>query len=81
MITLMFVKAWFKWAAGTAVALFFEFALLREQNTWVLAGVVGATVLVFLGITTALVSDWKMQRRAGSSYRYNLVNDVTSERW
>jgi len=34
-----------------------------------------------VGITTALFSDWKMQRRAGSSYRYNLVNDVTEERW
>jgi hypothetical protein len=36
---------------------------------------------VFAGVTAALVSDWRMQRRVGSSYRYNLVNDVTSERW
>jgi hypothetical protein len=36
---------------------------------------------VFAGVTTALYSDWRMQRRVGSSYRYNLVNDVTSEKW
>jgi len=81
MITLMFIKTWFKWTAGTAVTVFFEFALLREQNTWIRTGAVAATVLVFLGITAALVGDWKMQRRAGSSYRYNVVDDVTSERW
>ncbi len=80
MITLMFIKSWFKWCLGTTVALFFEFALLRG-NTWVLTGAAALTVLVFVGITTALFSDWKMQRRAGSSYRYNLVNDVTEERW
>jgi len=76
----MFIKSWFKWCLGTTVALFFEFALLRG-NTWVLAGAAALTVLVFVGITTALFSDWKMQRRAGSSYRYNLVNDVTEEKW
>jgi len=79
-ITLMFIKSWFKWCIGTTVALFLELALLRG-NTWVLAGAVTLTVLVFVGITTALFSDWKMQRRAGSSYRYNLVNDVTEEKW
>ena len=81
MITLMFIKSWFKWCVGTTVALFLELALLREQNPWILTGAVTLTVLVFVGITTALFSDWKMQRRAGSSYRYNLVNDVTEEKW
>ena len=77
MITLMFLKSWF---AGTTVAVFFEFALLRT-HPWILTGAAGVTVLVFAGVTAALVSDWRMQRRVGSSYRYNLVNDVTSERW
>ncbi len=80
MITLMFLKSWFTRLAGTTVAVFFEFALLRT-HPWILTGAALGTVLVFAGVTAALVSDWKMQRRAGSSYRYNLVNDVTSERW
>ncbi len=80
MITLMFLKSWFKWAAGTAVAVFVEFVFLRG-HPWILTGVVAGTVLVFAGVTAALVGDWRMARRVGSSYRYNLVNDVTSERW
>jgi len=80
MITLMFLKSWFKWAAGTTVALFVEFVFLRG-HLWMLTGVALGTVLVFAGVTAALYSDWRMQRRVGSSYRYNLVNDVTSEKW
>ncbi len=80
MITLMFLKSWFKWLTATVVAVFFEFALLRA-HPWILTGAALGTVLVFIGITTALISDWKMQRRVGSSYRYNLVNDVTSDKW
>ncbi len=80
MITLMFLKSWFTWLAGTTVAVFFEFALLRG-HPWILTGVELGTVLVFVGVTAALVGDWRMARRVGSSYRYNLVNDVTSERW
>ena len=80
MITLMFLKSWFTWLTGTVVTVFVEFALLRG-HPWILAGVALGTVLVFAGVTTALVSDWRMQRRVGSSYRYNLVNDVTSDKW
>jgi hypothetical protein len=45
MITLMFLKSWFKWAAGTTVALLAEFVFLRG-HLWILTGVALGTVLV-----------------------------------
>ena len=49
MITLMFLKSWFKWATGTTIALLAEFVFLH-RHPWILTGAALGTVLVFAGV-------------------------------
>lgn len=79
MITLYFLRAWFKTLLGFAVAVVIEFALTLYASWWCVL-LVPVTLAVFLGFTGLLYGDWKAARRDGIGYRYDIIRDVTRAR-
>ena len=80
MVTLMYLKNWLKLAAITAGAVVIEWVLLHTGPWYWLALALGVTALVFVAITSALVTDWRIQR-GSALYRFDTVHDRTGERW
>jgi hypothetical protein len=79
MITLYFLRTWFKALLGFALAVVIEFALTLYASGWYIL-LVPVTLAVFLGFTVLLYKDWKASRANGIGYRYDIVRDVTRPR-
>jgi hypothetical protein len=74
MITLYFVRMWFRWLFGSVGAIVLERVLLAT-GWFILAACV--TTAVLAGVTWLMWGDWRSARRFGSGYRYDIVRDVT----
>jgi hypothetical protein len=75
MITLYFVKMWFRWLLGAVGLVIAERAVLGMTIWFILAGL--GTIAVFTGLTCLMYGDWRSARRFGSGYRYDIIKDVT----
>lgn len=75
MITMYFLRMWFRWLFGAAGLLLAERALLGLTVWFVLAGL--ATVAGLVGVTWLMYGDWRSARRTGSGYRYDIIRDIT----
>jgi hypothetical protein len=75
MITMYFIRMWFRWLLGCVGSLVVERALLGWTWMFVLAAVI--TVAVLAGVTCLMYGDWRSARQAGSSYRYDIFRDIT----
>lgn len=82
MITLYFLRTWFKALLGFVLAVVIEYALTLYASGWCILLIL-PTLAVFLGFTVLLYKDWKASRVNGIGYRYDIVRDVTHarDRW
>jgi hypothetical protein len=74
-ITMYFLRMWFRWLLGCLGALVVEAALLGW--TWLFALAALGTVAVLAAVTCLMYGDWRAARRAGSGYRYDIFRDIT----
>lgn len=75
MITLQFVKTWLKFAALTVVAVIVERGTIRHTGWF--ATISGITLLIFAGITLALLREWKAEQGEGpKAYHYSFVEHL-----
>lgn len=75
MITMYFIRMWFRWLLGILGVLVVERALLGWTWVFVLAGLV--TLAVLAGVTVLMYGDWRSARQAGSGYHYDIFRDIT----
>jgi hypothetical protein len=74
-ITLYFVRTWLKWLAGCGLTVLGERVLLGMTWRFILIGLL--TVLLFALLTWLMYGDWRVTRRNGTGYRYDIIRDVT----
>jgi hypothetical protein len=75
MITMYFIRTWFRWLLGCVGGLVLERALLGWSWWFVLAAVL--TLVTLAGVTLLMYGDWRSARRSRSSYRYDIFRDIT----
>jgi hypothetical protein len=75
MITMYFIRMWFRWVLGSVLALVVERGLLGLTWWFALAALV--TLAVLAGVTALMYGDWRSARQAGSGYRYDIFRDIT----
>ncbi|HEX3781010.1 MAG TPA: hypothetical protein VHX38_15205 [Pseudonocardiaceae bacterium] len=78
MITLYFIRAWFKALLGVLLVIAIEYGISRHGLWFLLLAI--PTAAGFVGFTVLMYKDWKSSRANGSGYRYDIVRDVTRSR-
>lgn len=76
MITMTFIRTWFRWLLSTAAVLLADWVLIQPWLWRVAIAVI--TVLLFTVITGILYSDWKRSRQLGG-YRYSMIQDISRD--
>jgi hypothetical protein len=76
MITLYFVRTWFKALFVTLLVVAIEYGVTGHARGWFYVALV-VTIAGFVGFSVLMFQDWKSSRANGSAYRYDIIRDVT----
>ncbi len=81
MITLYFLRTWFKALFVFLLVVAIEYGISRPGLWFLLFAI--PTAAGFLGFTALMYKDWKASRANGIGYRYDIIRDVTRtrDRW
>lgn len=71
MITLHFLKQWFKCTALAVLAVFIELGAIT--NGWWQALALAITGVVYLLITGGMFQEWRNQQAGNGAYRYTIL--------
>ncbi len=72
MITLKFLATWLKLTGLAALAIALELIIFR--GFWWPVVTVGATGLIYLGLTVAMWKEWRAERNGAGTYQYQVIH-------